>query len=525
MRFAIFTKSILSNQNNSMVLRLAISLIIASIMISATSTLVLIYSNYAEDDQQQLSHLEDIKTNNLPALADALWYFDQMQINTQGDWISSKDTVDYVKIATRNDTLFEKGSISQAQQNNQVVIPVTYNNQQIGRLEIGFTPKDSLNITQSIEQVILLQLLPGLILILLLVCAVHLFITRHLTELSQQLKNKLKSGQQQRLILDKTPIYEELTAVVESINLLSAMSENELSLKDKARNELSQTNQQLKQLVNNRSQSLQTAINELKSTIEQLDCARSQLIESEKLSTLGSLVAGVAHEVKTPVGLCITTHSFIKDLFQDLQQRFEAGTISQENFAEYIENMEECIDILSKNLQRTATLVESFKHISEDQAGEILRHFNLAEYFTEILSTLTPKLKTNHHLVEIYCPDDIHLNSYPGALSQVIINLIMNSLLHGFEGLEQGTITLSAENTGANVTITYRDDGIGLSKEAEENIFVPFYSSKQGCGGTGLGMHLAQTLVEQTLQGTIQLQPSIRGCSFVITIPHTIRVN
>lgn len=523
MRFTIFTKSILTNQNNSMVLRLAISLIIASIMISAISTLVLIYTNYEDDDHQQLTHLEDIKTKNLPSLADALWYFDQMQINTQGDWISSLEAIDYVKIATRNDVLFEKGSISQDQSSNHVVIPIEYNKQLIGQLEIGFTPEDSLtSITKPVEKIILMQLLPGLLLILLLVCCVHLFITRHLTDLNRQLKNTLKNGKNQRLILDRTPINDELAAVVDSVNLLSEINENKLTLKEKVHLELNQTNQQLQQLVNDRTKSLKAAIDELNSTIENLHCTQTQLIESEKLSTLGALVAGVAHEVKTPVGLCITTHSFINDLFKDLQQRFDSGTISQENFAEYIESMEECVDILSKNLQRTATLVESFKHVSEDQAGEILRSFNLAEYLSEILSTLSPKLKTSTHSVQVICPDDINLNSYPGALSQVIINLIMNSLLHGFEGINQGTITICAVSQQNHIEITYSDDGLGMSKEVEESIFVPFYTTKQGCGGTGLGMHLAQTLVEQTLQGSIKVQPCAKGCTFVITIPDSI---
>ena len=185
--------------------------------------------------------------------------------------------------------------------------------------------------------------------------------------------------------------------------------------------------------------------------------------------------------------------------------------------------MEESVDILSKNLQRAAKLVKSFKHVSEDQAGEALRKFNLDEYLQEILSTLHPKLKMTKHVVNIRCSDTIDIEGYPGALSQVITNLVMNSLLHGFEDIEKGTITIEAEIQKDQVEILYTDDGIGLNKEAQVKIFEPFYTTKRGFGGTGLGMHLVYNLVSQTLQGSIQLQQASQGCAFMITIPTKIQ--
>ena len=184
--------------------------------------------------------------------------------------------------------------------------------------------------------------------------------------------------------------------------------------------------------------------------------------------------------------------------------------------------MEESVDILSKNLERAAKLIKSFKHVSEDQAGEALRKFNLDEYLQEILSTLNPKLKTTRHSVVITCPNDIELEGFPGALSQIITNLVMNSLLHGFEGIEKGRITIEAETQADKVIILYTDNGIGLNKESQTKIFEPFYTTKRGYGGTGLGMHLVYNLVNLTLKGTIQLQQASQGCAFMITIPKKI---
>lgn len=506
-----------------MVARLAISIIFISIVISGISTSILIYSNYQENDRQFSAQLSSVKKNNLPALTNALWYFDQMQINTQGEWISSLPHIDYVKVSSQIETFFEKGSVEEIAKNDLILMPLIYNDKILGSLEMGFARQTSLSdLIQPISKAIVLQLISLFLLTLFLIWGVHRYITRHLEDINQQLQRKLSSGKHQRLKLNRLPMNDELATVVDSVNLLNEMAEKELQLKDKVHTELATSNHKLKQIVNERTQSLQTALDELNNTLDDLTDTQSQLIESEKLSSLGALVAGVVHEVKTPVGLCITTHSFIKDLFKDLQKHVNEGNISKESFADYMENMEECVDILSKNLARTSTLVESFKHVSEDQAGEILRSFNLAQYLGEILFTLSPKLKTSGHCVQINCPDDITVTSYPGAFSQVIINLIMNSLMHGFEGISRGNITIQAEQLNGEITITYSDDGIGMSEEVTENIFTPFYTTKQGSGGTGLGMHLVKTIVEQTLQGNIKVQPSAKGCTFVITISVSI---
>lgn len=446
MRLTIALKSIFTGQNTPMVGRLAISILLVSLVISAISTSALIYSNQKVNAEQFESHIQQVKTNNLPSLSNALWYFDQMQINTQGNWISSLPHINYVNISSGDEILFEKGSPSNIPQNDLFTIPINYNNRFIGNLEIGFSHDNNLsNTLQSAEKVVIFQLIAGLLLTFLLLWAVHQLITRH------------------RADIDK-----------------------------------------------------------LDDSLDRLNDTQTRLIESEKLSSLGSLVAGVTHEVKTPLGLCITTHSFIKDLFKDLQQHVDTGNITKENFADYMVNMEECVDILSKNLDRTSRLVESFKHISEDQAGERLRSFNLSEYLKEIISTLTPKIKTTKHRINLNCPDDITLTGYPGALSQVIINLIINSLQHGFEGIEQGTMSINVEQKGRDIIISYSDNGLGLTKEVEKNIFTPFYTTKKDSGGTGLGMHLVKTLTEQTLQGSIQLQPVSKGCAFLITMPKII---
>ena len=519
MGFTIFT-----NKSIPIAWRIAISIVLASIVINGISTTVLIYINYKEEEKQFHTRVVEIQSSHMTSLANALWHFDSKQIDVQGEGISNLYYIGYVRISSDNDTLFEKGNISESPQDDHFLIPIEHTNRVIGELEIGFARESILkNIIQSAEKIITMQVVAGLLLALLLLWRVHRIITRHLIDLNRQLEGKNNEAEHQFLTLNRTNYNDELSAVVNSFNQLTEEIDQELKNKEAAQQELAEINSKLEQRVEERTQNLQDAIDELHTTLDNLKNTQSQLIESEKLSSLGGMVAGVAHEINTPIGLCITTHSFIKDMFRDMNDRFESGNISKQNFTDFMHSMEESVDILSKNLQRAAKLVKSFKHVSEDQAGEALRRFNLEEYLQEILSTLHPKLKMTKHAVNIRCPNDIDLDGYPGALSQVITNLVMNSLLHGFEDLEEGVITIEVEAQKDHIEILYTDNGKGLNKEAQTKIFEPFYTTKRGFGGTGLGMHLVYNLVNQTLQGSIQLQQASQGCAFMITIPKQIQ--
>ena len=505
--------------------RVASSIVLASIVISCLATVAFIYINYKQEENQFYSRVQEIQSSHMISLANALWHFDSKQISVQGEGINNLYYIGYVRISSEGTIQFETGSISNTPEDDHFVVPIEHSGRAIGELEIGFARGEILeNIIRSAGKIIVMQLLAGLLIALLLLWRVHRLVTRHLIDLNKQLGEKQTSKNHQLLAIDRAEYNDELSALVNSFNQLTNELNTELKSKEEVQQALAETNNKLEQRVAERTENLQEAINELHQTLEHLRNTQSQLIESEKLSSLGGMVAGVAHEINTPIGLCITTHSFIQDLFNDMNKRFEDGSISKNNFSDFMISMEESVDILSKNLQRAAKLVKSFKHISEDQAGEAIRKFNLEEYLQEILSTLHPKLKMTQHIVNIRCKADIDVNGYPGALSQVITNLIMNSLLHGFEDMKVGTITIEVDRRGDKIEMLYADDGKGLSSEAKAKIFEPFYTTKRGHGGTGLGMHLVYNLINQTLQGSIQLQEASKGCAFIITMPIQIHV-
>jgi two-component system NtrC family sensor kinase len=505
--------------------RIASSIVLASIAISFIATVVLIYVNYNEEEEKFHARVIEIQSSHMTSLANALWHFDSKQLAIQGEGINNLYYIGYVRISSNENTLFETGEISDTPQDDHFIIPIEHSNRIIGELVIGFARGQILeNIIKSARKIIFMQVIAVLLLAALLLWRVHRIITRHLVDLNRQLKVNSKPNTHQFLAIDRRDYDDELSTLIHSFNQLTDEFNSELKSKEEAQQALAETNNRLEQRVEERTENLQDAINELHNTLKNLRNTQSQLIESEKLASLGAMVAGVAHEINTPIGLCITTHSFIKDMFKNMRQRFENDSISKSNFTEFMTNMEESVDILSKNLERAAKLVKSFKHVSEDQAGEAARKFNLEEYLQEILSTLQPKLKMTQHLVNINCAGNIDLYGYPGALSQVMTNLVMNSLLHGFENIVKGTITIEVEHLKDHVEIRYADDGQGLTKEAQVKIFEPFFTTKRGYGGTGLGMHLVYNLVNQTLQGSIQLQQPSKGCAFIITIPTQIHI-
>jgi len=259
----------------------------------------------------------------------------------------------------------------------------------------------------------------------------------------------------------------------------------------------------------------------LEENLENLKNAQDQLVESEKMSALGSLVAGVAHEVNTPLGISITAASIFKNEIKDLKDAVENNSLSKTALNEFIENISKTDDLLIKNLDRAAQLIRNFKKISVDQSSDNIREFELNIYIKEIVSTLSNEMNQHNVTLELALEEeDIKMHSYPGAIAQIIINLLQNCLLHGFDEKTKGHITLSTRISDSDIIITCEDDGKGVHKEIINKIFEPFITTKRNKGGTGLGLNITYNLVTQHLKGTIKLDTEYtKGARFIITLP------
>jgi signal transduction histidine kinase len=197
-----------------------------------------------------------------------------------------------------------------------------------------------------------------------------------------------------------------------------------------------------------------------------------------------------------------------------------ADRVRRSDMDAFIRTANEVAASLITNLRRAAELVRGFKQVAVDQSSEQRRRFKLRDYLQEILCSLQPRLKGTGHTVEVSCPQEIELVSYPGAFSQIVTNLVLNSLIHGFDHKERGRIEIAADSIGRDLLLHYRDDGAGMAPEHAKHLFEPFFTTRRGQGGSGLGMHVVYNLVTQTLGGQIDCSTAPgRGVSFRIRIP------
>ena len=259
---------------------------------------------------------------------------------------------------------------------------------------------------------------------------------------------------------------------------------------------------------------------EKQKALDQLAEAQAQLIQRERMASLGSLVAGISHEVNTPVGIGVTAASMLKERATQLKRRASNGGVQPADIDRFVAVAEETTQIILKNLQRAADLIHSFKQIGVDQSSGQRRRFDLKTYIDEVLLSLLPRLKKTGHAVSVDCPADFTLDSYPGAIAQILTNFITNSLTHGFEHLPPGQIQIVAQRDGDMVVMRYRDNGRGVPPENVPRLFDPFFTTKRSTGGSGLGLHIVYTLVTQTLCGTIQVSSTLgKGLEFTLRFP------
>lgn len=283
---------------------------------------------------------------------------------------------------------------------------------------------------------------------------------------------------------------------------------------------LEELNRDLESRVQARTEALNKTNQDLQQTIDELKQAQQQLVHAEKLAALGGLVAGVAHEINTPLGIGVTAASYLEQETKRLGIELEESRLTAESLQRFRQTAMESTQLILRNLMRADKLVKSFKQVAVDQSSEAKRVIDLCVYLQEIMNSLHPTLKRTKHVVEIDCPDGLVMETYPGALYQVVVNLVLNSLLHAFGDQAEGLISISARRDGEQVVMTYRDNGSGMSEEVQKQIFDPFFTTKRGEGGSGLGLHIVWNLATQVLGGwiTCESKPGA-GSQFELRFP------
>lgn len=280
---------------------------------------------------------------------------------------------------------------------------------------------------------------------------------------------------------------------------------------------LTQANEHLEQRVDERTESLAKAL----STLEQ---AQNEIIQTEKVASLGRVVAGVAHELNTPIGNALTVVSTLQSDLETLQTELTAGGLRKSVLGNYLQRAEEGTGLALANLARAAHLISDFKQVTVDHTSDQRRVFDLAEVTNELLNMLQPRLRLSGVQVQRFLEPGVSCDSYPGRYGQVLTNLVMNALTHAFENRSAGTLSVYAgalENDQLELRVV--DDGVGMTDEVRHRIFDPFFTTKMGRGGTGLGMNIVHTIVTQVLNGQISVTSALgQGTTVRVCIPRAV---
>jgi signal transduction histidine kinase len=400
----------------------------------------------------------------------------------------------------------------------ELIVPIVYQEKTIGYVYIQANTEHIQKSKNAMFGRLAIIILMLLLVTFLVVMALNRFITTPMAVMASKVQyiTQLKKF---NLRIEQMP-YKELDILARNINIMLGRAENQLTKLTDAKQLSYQQNIELEDKVNKRTQALKDSNQELLSTLEKLHQFQGQLVESEKMASLGDMVAGVAHEVNTPIGLGVTASTLLSDRLLEIKQAFENKTLKSSHLKKFLIEGEENTAIIYRNLKRAAELITSFKKVAIDQSSEEARTFNVKHLLDEVLLTLAPQIKSLPFVINIDCSNELTITSKPGPINQIIINLILNSITHGFENREHGIITIQIAVANNMLNINYQDDGKGIAPSIINKVFEPFTTTKRGSGGSGLGLHLVYNLVTQALGGEISFSSEVdQGVNFKINLP------
>lgn len=278
--------------------------------------------------------------------------------------------------------------------------------------------------------------------------------------------------------------------------------------------------QQLQAYQHQLEQKVQERTRKLTQTLQELQETQAELIRSEKMAALGQLVAGVAHEINTPIGNALLAASVLQNETQAFSDLYQQGRLKRSALSGYLETATDSSRLVLSNLDSAAQLIQSFKQVAVDQASLEKRTFAVIPYIKSVLISLEPHLKTTGHQITVNGDISLKMVSYPGALSQIVTNFVINSTRHAYQPGERGHLTFALTQHEDQVIIEYADDGCGISEDHQAKMFEPFFTTARDRGGSGLGLHIVHNIVTQNLQGAIRCESALgAGTKFILNLP------
>lgn len=508
-------------RRNPLAVRLLTAILLYSSAITLIATGTQLWLDYRYERSAIDERLQQIEASSLNSLANSLWEISPTQIQVQLDGLLQLPDIRYLEIRSQFGNIYTAGKKPRVGATVERHFELNFSDTTNKAVKVG-----DLTLIVSLEEVyrrladkvLLILASQGIKTFLVSIFILALFnqlVTRHLSTMADYARRLRLDQLDTPLILrrKRKAKEDELSQVVTSMNQMRQSMLSDMSKRKDAEHSLARLNAELEQRVSDRTHELEQSNTELRATLVKLQETQQQLVESKKLAALGGLVAGVAHEINTPIGIGYTAASFLADQANLYQQQHPDNSLAG--------TAVESSQLICENLERAAQLISAFKLVSVDQASEQRRRFDLIRYLDEIQRSLKPKLKQSEPEITVLGPEQLMLDSYPGSYYQIFTNLILNSLLHGFDNQPGGKITIEIKPYGKRMQIDYRDNGTGITEGWHNKLFEPFMTTKRSQGCSGLGMHIVYNLVNQLLQGHIECLPSDKGAHFHIDLPMT----
>lgn len=456
-----------------------------------------LYLRFQKDiNQTAQNDAEQIFNVLLRSASEAVWTYNNDSIDQLIEGISNDAAVEQIYIEDSFGEPFAKFDRGGEPPEHFISLAgaITYEGEVIGHLAFTYSLEEIYQESRS-EALRLLAILAlqAVCTLLAIVFVIKRQVTNPINTLIQSAKGISEGNLDTSVVLNR---HDELGAL--SMQL------------DDARAALKDLLQNLEARVAERTEALSSVNSELEQTVTRLQRAQDDLVETEKLSALGALVAGVSHELNTPLGNSLMMSSTLTDTIKQFSDKLESGQITRSELSHYLQTIRNSADIMQSNITSAADLVRSFKQVSVDRTSEQSRQFELAEYLHEIEATLRHLFKHRPVQLLIKAEPPIIMHSYPGPLNQVINNLVNNALTHAFSNEEAGQVVIAAKVVDEEqVELTVRDNGAGIEPDNLARVFEPFFTTRLGQGGSGLGMHIVHNIVTSVLLGSLKVESEV----------------
>jgi len=500
--------------------RLLLYILLCSIFVSVCSTFVQLYASFQDD----LTHLEqrfvNIEKSYIPSIASSLWDFNKPLVAQQIQGIVDLPDIGLVEVANDFDYQQQVGN-ADIDPKKVIEFPIVYENENVGVLTVYADYQDIYQqLWLQAGFILTTEFIKIFIIAFVIVLIVNKLITRHLFKIIRYAQQLSGDNLDYQLTLSNRPKAEdELDYLVSAINYMRLTIKDEIAKLSDAENALITLNSKLEDKVHDRTAKLEASNEQLQQSLDDLTLAQEQLVQSEKMASLGQLVAGVAHEVNTPLGICVTSITALKEKVDSLKRAVDTQDLTKSFLTETLDLLGEYEQIIERSLHKSVELIRSFKSVAVEQHTDPKVNINLHQHIYDVVNTVKTMFKHKKYNINIEVDEEFTLITYPSAWNQILTNFLMNSHIHGFEDRRDGDISIEFTHSKGYLTLLYYDNGKGIAEDFKKRIFDPFVTTKRGQGGSGLGLNIVFNLVNAKLSGTIKSLDTEQGVCFKVKVP------